>query len=50
MEVKEWKASRDKIISVRELSDGDRCGFYSLETAGGVFCCGIGRIVLKSTV
>jgi len=47
MEAKEWKASKDKIVSVRELPDGDRRGFYSLETNGGVFCCGIGSIVLK---
>jgi hypothetical protein len=47
MEVKEWKARKDKIVSVRELPDTDRRGFYSLETNGGVFCCGIGSIVLK---
>ena len=52
MGAKEWEARKDKIVSLRELPEGgnDRRGFYNLETNGGIFCCGIGSIVLKCTV
>jgi hypothetical protein len=47
MGAKDWNACKNEILNVRELPDNDRRGFYSLETAGGVFCCGIGSIMLK---